>query len=39
MYDTDRRGGVKQWLVEHDSPADPFASALASYTYPSRLRY
>ncbi|WP_406385391.1 sugar phosphate isomerase/epimerase family protein [Streptomyces sp. NBC_01618] len=39
MFDTARRGGVKQWLVEHDSPADPFASALASYTYLSRLRY
>ncbi|MFE3899738.1 sugar phosphate isomerase/epimerase family protein [Streptomyces sp. NPDC059153] len=39
MFDTARRGGVKQWLVEHDAPADPFASALASYTYLSRLRY
>ncbi|MET7523599.1 sugar phosphate isomerase/epimerase [Streptomyces sp900116325] len=39
MFDTARQGGVKQWLVEHDSPADPFASALASYTYLSRLRY
>ncbi|MDX3768671.1 MULTISPECIES: sugar phosphate isomerase/epimerase [unclassified Streptomyces] len=39
MFDTARRGGVKQWLVEHDSPTDPFASALASYTYLSRLRY
>ncbi|MET8329507.1 sugar phosphate isomerase/epimerase [Streptomyces sp. NPDC005181] len=39
MFDTARQGGVKQWLVEHDSPADPFASALTSYTYLSRLRY
>ncbi|WP_030973453.1 sugar phosphate isomerase/epimerase family protein [Streptomyces sp. NRRL S-1824] len=39
MFDTAQQGGVKQWLVEHDSPADPFASALASYTYLSRLRY
>ncbi|WP_411090085.1 sugar phosphate isomerase/epimerase family protein [Streptomyces sp. 061-3] len=39
MFDTARQGGVKQWLVEHDSPANPFASALASYTYLSRLRY
>ncbi|MFC9621958.1 sugar phosphate isomerase/epimerase family protein [Streptomyces sp. NPDC056930] len=39
MFDTARRGGVKQWLVEHDAPADPFASALASYAYLSRLRY
>lgn len=39
MFDTARQGGVKQWLVEHDAPADPFASALASYTYLSRLRY
>jgi sugar phosphate isomerase/epimerase len=39
MFDTARRGGVRQWLVEHDSPADPFATALNSYTYLSRLRY
>ncbi|MET7621594.1 sugar phosphate isomerase/epimerase [Streptomyces sp. NPDC005408] len=39
MFDTARKGGVKQWLVEHDSPPDPFASALTSYTYLSRLRY
>ncbi|MCX4679962.1 sugar phosphate isomerase/epimerase [Streptomyces sp. NBC_01433] len=39
MFDTARRGGVRQWLVEHDSPADPFASALASYRYLARLRY
>ncbi|WP_323139086.1 sugar phosphate isomerase/epimerase family protein [Streptomyces microflavus] len=39
MFDTARRGGVRQWLVEHDAPADPFASARASYRYLSRLRY
>ncbi|MGX1886674.1 sugar phosphate isomerase/epimerase family protein [Streptomyces sp. NPDC055287] len=39
MFDVARRGGVKQWLVEHDAPADPFATALNSYTYLSRLRY
>lgn len=39
MFDTARQGGVRQWLVEHDAPADPFASARASYRYLSRLRY
>ncbi|MCX4514177.1 sugar phosphate isomerase/epimerase [Streptomyces sp. NBC_01619] len=39
MFDTAKSGGVRQWLVEHDSPADPFATALNSYTYLSRLRY
>ncbi|MFF3459166.1 sugar phosphate isomerase/epimerase family protein [Streptomyces sp. NPDC002730] len=39
MFDTARSGGVKQWLVEHDSPADPFASALNSYMYLAKLRY
>ncbi len=39
MFDTARSGGVRQWLVEHDAPADPFASALNSYRYLSALRY
>jgi sugar phosphate isomerase/epimerase len=39
MFDTARSGGVKQWLVEHDSPADPFATARNSYTYLANLRY
>ncbi|MFE2598695.1 TIM barrel protein [Streptomyces sp. NPDC059396] len=39
MFDTARSGGVRQWLVEHDAPADPFVSALNSYRYLSRLRY
>ncbi|MFC7303631.1 sugar phosphate isomerase/epimerase family protein [Streptomyces monticola] len=32
-------GGVRQWLVEHDSPADPFATARNSYGYLAALRY
>ncbi|MEV0318355.1 sugar phosphate isomerase/epimerase [Streptomyces sp. NPDC050658] len=32
-------GGVRQWLVEHDSPADPFATARNSYAYLAALRY
>ncbi|MET9669946.1 sugar phosphate isomerase/epimerase [Streptomyces sp. NPDC006475] len=39
MFGTADSGGVRQWLVEHDSPADPFATALNSYRYLSRLRY
>ena len=29
--------GVRHWLVEHDEPKDPLASARASYAYLSRL--
>ncbi|RII20621.1 Xylose isomerase-like TIM barrel [Streptomyces sp. YIM 130001] len=32
-------GGVRQWLVEHDSPADPFATARNSYAHLAALRY
>ncbi|GHB54979.1 sugar phosphate isomerase [Streptomyces viridiviolaceus] len=39
MFDTARSGGVKQWLVEHDSPTDPFATAQDGYTYLANLRY
>lgn len=39
MFDGARRGGVKQWLVEHDNPEDPFATARNSYEYLSGLRY
>ncbi|MFI6877018.1 sugar phosphate isomerase/epimerase family protein [Streptomyces sp. NPDC050400] len=39
MFDHAREGGVRQWLVEHDSPADPFASARNSYNYLAALRY
>jgi sugar phosphate isomerase/epimerase len=39
MFDHARVGGVKQWLVEHDSPADPFATARNSYAYLAALRY
>ncbi|MFD0419712.1 sugar phosphate isomerase/epimerase family protein [Streptomyces sp. NPDC127108] len=39
MFDHARRGGVRQWLVEHDNPADPFATAWNSYRYLAALRY
>ncbi|MGW6054523.1 sugar phosphate isomerase/epimerase family protein [Streptomyces sp. NPDC055189] len=39
MFDHARVGGVKQWLVEHDTPADPFATARNSYAYLAALRY
>ncbi|MFJ2172103.1 sugar phosphate isomerase/epimerase family protein [Streptomyces sp. NPDC087851] len=39
MFDTARSGGVRQWLVEHDTPADPFLTALRSHRYLARLRY
>ncbi len=39
MFEKASSGGVKQWLVEHDSPADPFVTAQNSYTYLSKLRY
>ncbi|WJV45051.1 sugar phosphate isomerase/epimerase family protein [Streptomyces flavofungini] len=39
MFDHARRGGVRQWLVEHDSPTDPFATARDSYRYLAALRY
>lgn len=39
MFRSARRGGVKQWLVEHDRPADPFATARNSYTHLSKLRF
>ncbi|MFD3487407.1 sugar phosphate isomerase/epimerase family protein [Streptomyces sp. NPDC058665] len=39
MFETARRGGVRQWLVEHDSPKDPIATARNSYRHLSRLRY
>ena len=32
------RAGLKHCFVEHDDPADPFASARASYAYLSRLK-
>ncbi|MFM9371203.1 sugar phosphate isomerase/epimerase family protein [Streptomyces sp. Da 82-17] len=32
-------GGVKQWLVEHDAPSDPFATARNSYAHLAGLRY
>ncbi|GLF98474.1 sugar phosphate isomerase/epimerase [Streptomyces yaizuensis] len=39
MFRTARAGGVRQWLVEHDRPADPFATALTSHRYLAALRY
>ncbi|GHC74555.1 sugar phosphate isomerase/epimerase family protein [Streptomyces flavofungini] len=39
MFDHARRGGVRQWLVEHDNPTDPFATARNSYRYLAGLRY
>ena len=32
-----RRAGIRHYFVEHDEPADPFASITASYRYLSRL--
>ncbi|MGY0020084.1 sugar phosphate isomerase/epimerase family protein [Streptomyces sp. YJ-C3] len=39
MFAHAREGGVRQWLVEHDTPADPFATARNSYNYLAALRY
>ncbi|TDD54954.1 sugar phosphate isomerase/epimerase [Nonomuraea terrae] len=39
MFRYARRGGVKQWLVEHDAPADPFLTARNSYAHLAALRY
>ncbi|MET7930562.1 sugar phosphate isomerase/epimerase [Streptomyces sp. NPDC005349] len=39
MFDDAQAGGVKQWLVEHDIPKDPFATARNSYEYLAALRY
>lgn len=39
MFRSADRGGVKQWLVEHDRPVDPFQTARNSYTYLANLRY
>jgi sugar phosphate isomerase/epimerase len=32
-------GGVEQWLVEHDAPADPWVSATRSYQALANMRY
>jgi sugar phosphate isomerase/epimerase len=34
-----RTAGIRHYFVEHDSPADPFASIEASYRYLRRLRF
>jgi sugar phosphate isomerase/epimerase len=35
----ERTAGIKQWLVEHDTPPDPWVTAQKSYDYLARLRY
>jgi sugar phosphate isomerase/epimerase len=32
-------GGIQHYFVEHDEPADPFASAAASYAYLKQLEF
>ncbi|MEU8569559.1 sugar phosphate isomerase/epimerase [Streptomyces pathocidini] len=39
MFRHARSGGVRQWLVEHDRPADPFATARNSYAYLRAVRF
>jgi sugar phosphate isomerase/epimerase len=39
MFADASTGGVRQWLVEHDNPTDPFATASNSYAYLAALRY
>jgi sugar phosphate isomerase/epimerase len=33
------QAGIRHFFVEHDQPADPFASIRASYEYLARLTY
>ncbi|AOS63413.1 sugar phosphate isomerase/epimerase family protein [Actinoalloteichus hymeniacidonis] len=35
----ERRSGVREYIVEHDAPADPLASAQRSYEYLSTMRF
>ncbi|APU14826.1 MULTISPECIES: sugar phosphate isomerase/epimerase family protein [Actinoalloteichus] len=35
----ERRSGVREYVVEHDAPADPLNSALRSYEYLSTMRF
>ncbi len=39
FFDAERIAGIQQWLVEHDSPADPWVTARNSYHYLSTMRY
>ncbi|MFW6689763.1 sugar phosphate isomerase/epimerase family protein [Streptomyces sp. MAR4 CNX-425] len=39
MFQGAKSGGVRQWLVEHDNPSDPFATARNSYEHLEALRY
>jgi sugar phosphate isomerase/epimerase len=34
-----RARGIEHYFVEHDQPADPFASAAASFSYLSKLEF
>jgi sugar phosphate isomerase/epimerase len=39
MFALAEQGGVEQWLVEHDAPADPWASAATSYRSLAAMKY
>lgn len=39
IFALDRQAGIRHYYVEHDAPADPFASITASYRYLKRLRF
>lgn len=39
IFAMSRQAGIRHYFVEHDSPADPFASIAASYRYLKRLRF
>jgi sugar phosphate isomerase/epimerase len=39
MFARADQGGVEQWLVEHDAPTDPWASARTSYRSLAEMRY
>lgn len=39
FFDPERVAGIQQWLVEHDSPRDPWVTAQNSYDYLSTVRY
>jgi sugar phosphate isomerase/epimerase len=39
FFQPERVAGMRQWLVEHDSPADPWVTAQNSYDYLASVRY
>lgn len=39
FFQPERIAGIRQWLVEHDSPADPWVTAQNSYNYLASVRY